>query len=88
MPIAGKATYGYGPVGCNTAALHPARKYHLLSHHKAIVAMLKATTKPAGEAGDNAADGIIDDRADQGGQRARFLRENCAWPIPQQAAEC
>jgi len=50
--------------------------------------MLKATTKPAGEAGDNAADGIIDDRADQGGQRARFLRENCAWPIPQQAAEC
>lgn len=50
--------------------------------------MLKATTKPAGEAGDNATVGIIDDQADQAVQRARFLRENLAWPIPQRAAEC
>lgn len=50
----------------------------LFQDNTAYVATLKATSALAGEAGDNATDGIIDDRADQAEQRARFLRENLA----------
>jgi starvation-inducible DNA-binding protein len=39
------------------------------------VQTLKATKELAGEAGDNATDGVIDDWTDQAEQRAWFLRE-------------
>ena len=57
-------------------------------HNTAYVATLKATRALVGEADDNATDGIIDDWTDQAELRARFLRENLAWPIPQRAGEC
>ncbi|MFC3213271.1 MULTISPECIES: Dps family protein [Novosphingobium] len=47
----------------------------LFDDNTAYVATLKATKELAGEAGDNATDGIIDDWTDQAEQRAWFLRE-------------
>lgn len=47
----------------------------LLDDNQAYVATLKATKELAGEAGDNATDGLIDDWTDQAEQRAWFLRE-------------
>lgn len=47
----------------------------LFDDNTAFVAALKATKELAGEAGDNATDGIIDDWTDQAEQRAWFLRE-------------
>ena len=47
----------------------------LFEDNTAYVARLKATKELAGEAGDNATDGIIDDWTDQAEQRAWFLRE-------------
>ena len=47
----------------------------LFEDNSAYVASLKATKELAGEAGDNATDGIIDDWTDQAEQRAWFLRE-------------
>ena len=47
----------------------------LLEDNTAYVATLKATKELAGEAGDNATDGLIDDWTDQAEQRAWFLRE-------------
>lgn len=47
----------------------------LFNDNTAYVATLKATKELAGEAGDNATDGIIDDWTDQAEQRAWFLRE-------------
>lgn len=47
----------------------------LFKDNTAYVATLKATKELAGEAGDNATDGIIDDWTDQAEQRAWFLRE-------------
>jgi starvation-inducible DNA-binding protein len=47
----------------------------LFEDNSAYVAALKSTKELAGEAGDNATDGIIDDWTDQAEQRAWFLRE-------------
>lgn len=47
----------------------------LFEDNSSYVATLKATKELAGEAGDNATDGIIDDWTDQAEQRAWFLRE-------------
>ena len=47
----------------------------LFDDNTAFVATLKAAKELAGEAGDNATDGIIDDWTDQAEQRAWFLRE-------------
>jgi starvation-inducible DNA-binding protein len=47
----------------------------LFEDNSAYVETLKATKELAGEAGDNATDGIIDDWTDQAEQRAWFLRE-------------
>ncbi|WP_313436566.1 DNA starvation/stationary phase protection protein [Novosphingobium sp.] len=47
----------------------------LFEDNSAYVASLKSTKELAGEAGDNATDGIIDDWTDQAEQRAWFLRE-------------
>jgi starvation-inducible DNA-binding protein len=44
-------------------------------NNEALVATLKKTKAAAGEAGDNATDGAIDDWTDQAEQRAWFLRE-------------
>jgi len=47
----------------------------LFEDNSSYVAALKATKELAGDAGDNATDGIIDDWTDQAEQRAWFLRE-------------
>ncbi|MEJ2458697.1 MAG: DNA starvation/stationary phase protection protein [Novosphingobium sp.] len=47
----------------------------LFEDNTAFIATLKAVKELAGEAGDNATDGIIDDWTDQAEQRAWFLRE-------------
>lgn len=47
----------------------------LLADNRALVASLKATKELAGEAGDNATDGLIDDWTDQAEQRAWFLAQ-------------
>ncbi|MCJ2186569.1 Dps family protein [Novosphingobium beihaiensis] len=47
----------------------------LFEDNTAFVATLKSVKELAGEAGDNATDGIIDDWTDQAEQRAWFLRE-------------
>ncbi len=47
----------------------------LFEDNSSYVASLKATKELAGDAGDNATDGIIDDWTDQAEQRAWFLRE-------------
>jgi starvation-inducible DNA-binding protein len=47
----------------------------LFEDNSAYVAALKTNKEQAGEAGDNATDGIIDDWTDQAEQRAWFLRE-------------
>ena len=47
----------------------------LFEDNTAYVATLKATKDLAGEAGDNATDGVIDDWTDQAEQRAWFLFE-------------
>lgn len=47
----------------------------LFEDNTAYVATLKETKELAGEAGDNATDGVIDDWTDQAEQRAWFLRE-------------
>lgn len=47
----------------------------LLEDNIAFVARLREVKEAAGEAGDNATDGIVDDWTDQAEQRAWFLRE-------------
>ncbi|MCK9541182.1 MAG: DNA starvation/stationary phase protection protein [Novosphingobium sp.] len=47
----------------------------LQADNEALVATLRKTKESAGEAGDNATDGIIDDWTDQAQQRVWFLRE-------------
>lgn len=47
----------------------------LFEDNTAFVATLKSVKELAGEAGDNATDGLIDDWTDQAEQRAWFLRE-------------
>ncbi|MCC6480210.1 Dps family protein [Sphingorhabdus sp.] len=47
----------------------------LLADNKALVASLKAAKELAGEAGDNATDGLIDDWTDQAEQRVWFLTQ-------------
>lgn len=47
----------------------------LFEDNTAFVGTLRAVKELAGEAGDNATDGIIDDWTDQAEQRAWFLRE-------------
>lgn len=47
----------------------------LFDDNTAFIATLKSVKELAGEAGDNATDGIIDDWTDQAEQRAWFLRE-------------
>lgn len=47
----------------------------LFDDNTAYVATLKAVKEAAGDAGDNATDGIIDDWTDQAEQRVWFLRE-------------
>lgn len=47
----------------------------LLTDNKALVASLKAAKELAGEAGDNATDGLIDDWTDQAEQRVWFLTQ-------------
>lgn len=47
----------------------------LYEDNTAYVATLKAVKELAGEAGDNATDGVIDDWTDQAEERAWFLRE-------------
>ncbi len=47
----------------------------LLADNKALVASLKAAKELAGETGDNATDGLIDDWTDQAEQRVWFLTQ-------------
>ncbi len=47
----------------------------LLADNRHLVAALKSAKDLAGEAGDNATDGLIDDWTDQAEQRAWFLQE-------------
>ena len=47
----------------------------LFDDNTAFIETLRAVKELAGEAGDNATDGIIDDWTDQAEQRAWFLRE-------------
>lgn len=47
----------------------------LFEDNTAYIAKLKETKAAAGDAGDNATDGVIDDWTDQAEQRAWFLRE-------------
>jgi starvation-inducible DNA-binding protein len=47
----------------------------LLADNRHLVSTLKTAKELAGEAGDNATDGLIDDWTDQAEQRAWFLQE-------------
>ena len=47
----------------------------LFEDNTAYVGTLKAAKELAGEAGDNATDGLLDDWTDQAEERAWFLRE-------------
>jgi starvation-inducible DNA-binding protein len=47
----------------------------LLADNELLVASLKAAKELAGDAGDNATDGLLDDWTDQAEQRAWFLKE-------------
>ena len=47
----------------------------LLADNRALVKTLKAAKELAGDAGDNATDGLIDDWTDQAEQRAWFLQQ-------------
>lgn len=47
----------------------------LLSDNQALIKTLKSTKELAGEAGDNATDGMLDDWTDQAEQREWFLRQ-------------
>jgi starvation-inducible DNA-binding protein len=47
----------------------------LLSDNKALINTLKSVKELAGEAGDNATDGMLDDWTDQAEQREWFLRQ-------------
>ena len=50
----------------------------LFADNQTYVAKLREVKAAAGEAGDNATDGIVDDWTDQAEQRAWFLREIAA----------
>jgi starvation-inducible DNA-binding protein len=47
----------------------------LFEDNQTLVARLREVKAAAGEAGDNATEGVVDDWTDQAEQRAWFLRE-------------
>jgi starvation-inducible DNA-binding protein len=50
----------------------------LIADNETFLAQLRATKDTAGEVGDNATDGIVDDWTDQCEQRIWFLRQTVA----------
>jgi starvation-inducible DNA-binding protein len=56
----------------------PAMIKELIADNETFLADLRATKDAAGEAGDNATDGIIDDWTDQCEQRIWFLQQTVA----------
>lgn len=81
--LGGKTLTSIGAIGAKTTIKDEddtsldamAMVKELFQDNTAYVATLKATKELAGEAGDNATDGVIDDWTDQAEQRAWFLRE-------------